>query len=233
MNQLIRKNAVTLAILSKKRVAMLLVVAVISAGTWIGCNSTLFLNPAFVNSATGEVFPLTPGDRAAFVLVRGNNTTQSAIEFVVTAERLVPDDDDPDVLNPVLETFRLLTQPTAQANDLGVLLDCPVARVGLGENLDRPQTEPGLFVGATAVGAGGFGVPPNINPLSADFGNFDCGDTIVFQASTAGGAVGGVIVASFVLDDAGQPDVPSGIDTFVNARSLLEEQELDDDDVGG
>lgn len=223
-------NAFFSAILSVRRVAILSVVAVISAGTWIGCNSTLFFNPAFVNSTTGEIFPLTPGDRAAFVLVRGNNTSQSAIEFVVTAERLVPDDADPDVLNPVLQTFRLLTQPTAQANDMGVLLDCPVARIGLGEVIDDPTTEPGLFVGATAVGAGGFGVPPNINPLSADFGNFDCGDTIVYQASTAGGSVGGVIVAAFVLDDAGQPDPPTGLDTFVNARSLLEQQELDDED---
>lgn len=211
----------------------LLAAAPILAVLWFGCNGTLFFNPAFVNSTTGEIFPLTPGDRAGFVLVRGNNTTQSSIEFVVTAERLEPDPDDPDVLNPVRETFRLLTQPTAQANDLGVLLNCPVSRVGLGENLDRPQTEPGLFVGATAVGAGGFGVPPNINPLSIDIGNFDCGDTIVYQASEAGGAVGGVIVASFVLNDDSQPAVPTGIDTFVNTRALLEEQITDDEDDDG
>lgn len=231
VNHTKRKNSMFPAISSRKRFVLLTVIAVVSAGTWNGCNSALFFNPAFINSATGEIFPLTPGDRAAFVLVRGNNTTQSSIEFVVSAERLVPDEDDPNVMNPVLVTYHLLTQPTAQANDLGVLLDCPVSRVGLGEDtIDQPQSEPGLFVGATAVGAGGFGVPPNINPLSADFGNFDCGDTIVYQASTAGGAVGGVIVASFVLDDAGQPDPPSGLDTFVNARSLIEEQRLDDEE---
>ena len=208
-------------------------IALMAAAWTGGCSSTLLLNPAFVNSTTGEVFPLTPGDRSGFVLVRVNNTTQNPIEFVVTAERLVPAPDDPTVTNQVTQSFRLLTQPTAQANDLGVLLDCPVARVGLGENIDRPGTEPGLFVGATAVGAGGFGVPPNINPLSADIGNFDCGDTIVYQASEAGGAVGGVIVASFVLNAESQPAVPTGIDTFMNARSLLEEQMADNSNNGG
>jgi hypothetical protein len=194
-----------------------------------GCASTLVFNPAFVNTATGDVFPLTPGDRAGFVLVRGNNSTPQAIEFVVTAERLVLSEENPDETTVITETYNLLTQPQNQANDLGVLIECPVLRVGLGENIDRPQSEPGLFIGATAVGVGGFGVPSGINPLDSEFGNFDCGDTIVYRAAEAGGSVGGVVVAAFVLDDETQPDQIQGIDTFVNTRTLIEEQQLESD----
>jgi len=192
-----------------------------------GCPSTLVLNPAFVNNATGEIFPLTPGDRASFVFVRVNNTTDFPIEFLVTTERRVPSEDDPMETVIVTDSVRLQTQGTSLANDLGVLVDCPVVRVGLGEDLDRPTTEPGLFIGAQTAGFFGVGVPPNINPLDSDFGNFDCGDTIVFQASEAGNQVGGVTVRAFVLNDDEQASDPVGPDTFVNTRSLLETEEAE------
>lgn len=194
-----------------------------------GCSNTLIFNPAFVNQQTGDVFPLTPGDRTSFVLARANNTTALPIEFVITAERQVASADDPDTFVTERETHRLLTQPLQSANDMGVLFDCPVSRIGLGETLDRPTTEPGIFVNAEAVGAGGFGVPPNANPLDADFGNFDCGDTIIFVASESANVAGGVIVSVFLLDDEGQPDVVRGLDTFVNARTLIEEQSFDEE----
>jgi hypothetical protein len=108
------------------------------------------------------------------------------------------------------------------------LFDCPIGRIGLGENLDRPSTEPGVFVGAEEIGVGGLGVPANVNPLSAAVGNFDCGDTIIFQASEASSAVGGVAVRSFILDDEALATEITGIDTFVNARSFLEEQQLEE-----
>jgi hypothetical protein len=192
----------------------------------LGCNPTLYFNPSFLNQATGEVFPLAPGDRSDFIMIRVNNTTTVPIEFLITAERRVESDAGSDVFPVESESYRLLTQPSQQANDLGILLDCPVYRIGLGENLDRPFTEPGLFVGATAVGAGGFGIPGNVNPLNSESGNFDCGDTIVFQASEAVGTAGGVVASTFVLDDEELPDQSIFLDTFVNARSFLEESRV-------
>ncbi|GJM25232.1 MAG: hypothetical protein DHS20C16_16470 [Phycisphaerae bacterium] len=194
--------------------------------TMFGCNASLLLNPSFLNQQTGEIFPLVPGDRTGFVLVRANNSSSAAIEFVITAERRLPSDDDPSGFTIEKETFRVLTQPQQAANDLGVLIECPIFRLGLGEDLDRPGTEPGLFVGATAVGAGGFGVPSNVNPLNSDSTNFDCGDTVVFQAREAPNTAGGVLAASFVLDDEGFSGDIIGLDTFGNARALLEEQRI-------
>jgi len=194
-----------------------------------GCNSTLIFNPAFVNQQSGDVFPLVPADRTNFILVRGNNTTTASIEFVITAERRIPSPEDPTTIIPQLTTRRVLTQPTQSANDMGVLFDCPVTRIGLGETLDRPTTEPGIFIGAQAVGAGGFGVPPNINPLDTTLGNFDCGDTIIFVASESASVAGGVVVFAFLLDDETQPQVIRGLDTFANARTLIEEQQIEEE----
>jgi hypothetical protein len=191
----------------------------------LGCASTLFLNPSFVNQQTGEVYPLVPDDRSGFILIRVNNATRADIEFVVTAELIRPSEDDPSTTVIVPVSYNLLTQSDQAANDLGVLVDCPVYRIGLGEDLDRPATEPALYINATAVGQGGVGVPGNVNPLNSDAGNFDCGDTIVFQAREAAGLPGGVLAASFVLDDDAFTDAVTGVDTFVHARSFLEEQE--------
>lgn len=196
------------------------------ASAIVGCNASLLLNPSFLNQQTGEVFPLVPGDRTGFILVRANNASSASIEFVVTAERRLPSDDDPSGFTIEKQTYRLLTQPQQAANDLGVLIECPIFRLGLGEDLDRPNTEPGLFVNATAVGAGGFGVPSNVNPLNSDSTNFDCGDTVVFQAREAPNTAGGIVAASFVLDDEGFSGDIIGLDTFGNARALLEEQRI-------
>lgn len=196
------------------------------ASAMVGCNASLLLNPSFLNQQTGEVFPLVPGDRTGFILVRANNASSASIEFVVTAERRLPSDDDPSGFTIEKQTYRLLTQPQQAANDLGVLIECPIFRLGLGEDLDRPNTEPGLFVNATAVGAGGFGVPSNVNPLNSDSTNFDCGDTVVFQAREAPNTAGGIVAASFVLDDEGFSGDIIGLDTFGNARALLEEQRI-------
>jgi hypothetical protein len=201
-------------------------VLMLLVSTMVGCNASLLLNPSFLNQQTGEVFPLVPGDRTGFVLVRANNSSSVAIEFVITAERRLPSEDDPSGFTIEKQTFRVLTQPQQAANDLGVLIECPIFRLGLGEDLDRPNTEPGLFVGATAVGAGGFGVPSNVNPLNSDSTNFDCGDTVIFQAREAPNTAGGIVAASFVLDDEGFSGDIIGLDTFGNARALLEEQRI-------
>jgi hypothetical protein len=194
-----------------------------------GCSDILLFNPAFINQRTGDVFPLVPSDRAGFVLARANNTTSVPIEFVITAERRVPSVEDPDTFVLELETRRVLTQPVQSANDMGVLFNCEIDRLGLGEILDRPTTEPGIFVNAEAVGAGGFGVPPNANPLSQDAENFDCGDTVIFVASESNSVAGGVVISIFLLDDELQPQEVRGLDTFVNARTLIEEQSFEEE----
>ncbi|NOX57443.1 MAG: hypothetical protein GXP29_01125 [Planctomycetes bacterium] len=202
-----------------------LICAAVLSSLVVGCNASLLLNPAFLNQQTGEIFPLVPGDRTGFVLVRANNTSAVPIEFVITAERRLPSDDDPSGFVIEKQTFRVLTQPQQTANDLGVLIECPIFRLGLGEDLDRPNTDDGLFLGAQAVGAGGVGVPSNVNPLNSDSANFDCGDTVVFQVRAAPNTSGGVVASTFVLDDEAFSGT-SVFDTFGQARALLEEQRI-------
>ncbi len=196
----------------------------------LGCNSNASLfNPSFVNFTSGGVVPLTPGLASQFILVRVvNNTNDTSIEFVVTVEReeQVSQGDDL-VTQTTRETQRLITFPVGTAFEQGVLFECPVTRVGLGENLNNPTTEPALFLNAQVGGQAGFGVPGNVNPLDARVGNFTCGDTIVFQATEQAGTVGGVRVGSFVLPAADQP-TEYRIDTFNNVRRFIEEQQPDE-----
>ena len=143
----------------------------------VGCNNAMIFNPAFINQGSGEFFPLAPAERTDFILVRGNNSTTVPLEFLITVERIVDSGNDDGTTEIAKESYRIFTPSDARANDMGILVDCPVYRIGLGENLDRPQTEPGVFVNATAAGVGGLGVPANVNPLNIEAGNFTCGDT--------------------------------------------------------
>ena len=193
---------------------------------------TQYLNPSFVNYSTGEVFPLAPGAASGFVLVRTVNRTQDLdIEFVVTSERqiveFVVDAEgeitSEEVITTSTETVFLQTYSGGLANEVGILLDCPVSRVGLGEDLRYPFDEPGLFVGTTGEDlAQGFGVPGRVNPLDLAASNYACGDTIVFEVIYQAGAVGGVKVNTFVLSAADQPSDFSGRHTFNNARALVD-----------
>ena len=95
--------------------------------------------------------------------------------------------------------------------------------MGLGENIDFPGTEPGLYIGAVPGEQEGFGVPGSVNPLSAAAGNYECGDTLIFDAAIRSGTVGNTRVTTFVLDADEQPTEVSGPDTFNNARTVIEE----------
>jgi len=191
---------------------------------------TLFLSPSFVNYAVGGVVPLAPGESSGFILVRAVNRTTNAIEFVVTVEREVfaiqtfePDADD---TGPTTElyTYHLQTFPGGLTNEVGILIDCPVIRVGLGEDLNSPADGQGLIVGTGDEGlVVGSGVPGNVNPLDSRAGNFSCGDTLVFDAIEVLGVVGNVKVNTFVLSAEGQPATFSGPDTFNSARSLVDQ----------
>lgn len=204
----------------------------------IGCGGTVgVFNPAFVNSVSGDVFPVTPGPSAEFVLVRVVNETGQISTFDVTVEQEVVElDDDGNILldangDPLtrIEVIRrrLLTAPDAPANESGILFDCstsPIARVGLGENL--LPTDAAIFVGGEGVaGSPGFGVTAsNLNPLSRDAGNFECGDTVIFQAFQSLGVPGGVGLASFVINSDQAPGAYSGPDTFANFQGIQESQ---------
>jgi len=203
-----------------------------TGGILWGCNAG-FLNPAFANVLSGGVVPLTPGPESQFVLVRVvNGTNDVPIEFVVTAERqLVVDEAGSFVTQTTTETHRLITFPTGNAAEMGLLLDCNpgLTRIGLGENLDLPNTDPGLFLNAAVAGTTGFGVPAGIAALDARAGNFECGDTVIFQAFTSSGSIGGVSVNSALLDFQSQPSQFVGRDTFLNARIFLELQVLNNE----
>lgn len=217
----------------------------------VGCGSATIFNPAFVNTFEGGVYPLTPGPRAPYVLVRVVNETTQNVEFVVTVEREVFQVDEngnirfqdtngngqydvgePLVTEPLRETANLTTVPLGNANDIGVLFDCRgsiITRIGLGENL--LPTDAAAFVGGQGAGGGvGFGVAATDVPaLSYYENNFDCGDTVIFRAFVATGQAGGVGLQSLLLPGSEQPDSYSGADTFVTYDQFLESQIQEDE----
>lgn len=216
------------------------VIGLLAAGWSCGNGAGLF-NPAFVNTFQGGVFPLTPGPRADFVLVRTVNETPDLVTFIVTIERRVVDLDaegNPqfdDVGNPVTslvnETVRLNTVPGGRAAEMGVVFPCdvsPVTRVGLGENL-LPSDAAAFVGGGGPAGSPGFGIPVgNLNPLDIADSNFNCGDTIIFRAIESTGVTGGIALESFLLPGSEQPSIFNGPNTFVNLQSFLESQIRED-----
>ena len=218
----------------------IVLLSVVSLASGCGAGIAVF-NPAFVNTVAGGVVPVTPGPGAAFVLVRCLNETTQVIEFIVTVEteELVTDDegnfqlDENDQFNtrPERQTVRLTATPNTNARDVGTLFACgesPVTVVGLGENL--LPTDAAVFVGGQGTGgAAGFGVPAgNLNPLVLEVGNFNCGDTIIYQAFNSNSVAGGVALQSFLLPGSEQPSVFAGPDTFVTVQTLLDASAADE-----
>ena len=116
------------------------------------------------------------------------------------------------------------TLPVGQSREVGTLFACgksPVTHVGLGEDL--LPTDAAVFVGGQGVGgAAGFGVTAgDLNPLQLAVGNFNCGDTIIFQAFRAISVAGGVALQAFLLPGSEQPSIFSGPNTFVNLEQFL------------
>jgi len=198
-----------------------------------GCNpsATLF-SDELRNLTSGNVVPLTPGQPSNFVFVRLVNETQDAIQFVVTAERqfAVLDEEGNRVIQTENETVHLNTFPLESVNEIGALFDCPVTRVGLGDDLNS-ITSPGLFVldnfdpeDPTAGLGQGAGVTSGLGPLDSRVGNFGCGDTLVFRVIESQGSVGNLQVQAFVLLASTQPTEFTGPHTFNNARNFIESQ---------
>lgn len=199
-----------------------------------GCG---IFDPSFLNTFTGGVFPRTPGPNAAFVLVLGDNDTSRTVEFIVTIERNVLDLDDSGaaqidengqfLTEPVRETVRLCTPPGGGAQRIGTLFACgesPVTLVGLGENL-LPTDRHVLVGGDCGTSAPGSGITvPNLNPLEIAVGNFNCGDTIIFQALEDSAVAGGISVRVLLLPGSEQPGTFSGPNTFANYAEFLDAQ---------
>ena len=190
------------------RRAKLLALAALAAV--VGCfDPALLLNPAFVNTFQGGLFPFVPRPENNFVLVRVVNSTTEPVTFIVTVERERLVGEEVGIVNET-ETINVFTDTGDQANESGILFDCfaenKITRIGLGEDLNRPTSEAGLLVGSFADIVQGFGVPPNINPLSSEAGDFDCGDTVIYEAFLSANAPGGFKVAAFVLDWETQPE---------------------------
>jgi hypothetical protein len=216
-----------------------------------GCGTGLF-NAAFVNSfGGGGIYPVTPGPRADFVLARASNSTDSVLTFFVTIERerlALDSEGRPQfgengeiITEIVLESVQLTTIPGGRASDLGTLFPCSesagaVRRIGLGETLspgdahvfviDAAAYDPTNPLGAQI----GNGVEdPTLNPLSLFAGNFNCGDTVVFQAFQSTGASGGIRIRTFVSPGSEQPDQFSGANTFLSFEQFLQAQVREDE----
>ncbi len=205
------------------------------ATVWVVNCGGAGLNPAFVNTFTGGVVPVTPGPGAAFVLVRCVNDASQTVEFIVTIEREVAvrdengnvqvDENGDAITRPLRQTVQLDTQAVGTSRELGTLFECgesPVTKVGLGENLE--PTDIAAFVGGQgAGGAPGFGVPAEgLNPLQLDVGNFNCGDTIIYRAFLSNAVAGGVALESLLLPGSEQFTEFSGPNTFVNYQTLVQ-----------
>jgi len=229
MNQPQAANLEEVCRMRKGNKASVLAAMVLAPFVLAGCgdNVTLF-NPSFINTTRGGVVPLVPKPESQFILVQCINRTPNPVQFILTIEREdVTDsggDGEPLIPQLVSETRLLDTFPEGLNNSTGILFNCPVVRVGLGENLNFPDDFPGLLIGqpGTDVIIQGFGVPGGVNPLDSRAGNFQCGDTLIFEVITSTGVPGNVSVGTFLLAADTQPVDYSGPDTFVNARELLE-----------
>jgi len=179
-----------------------------------GCGDSMAIfNPAFINTLVGGQVPVTPGPGAAFILVRCVNETDVPVRFIVTVERANPilsDDgtfelgDDGQVLTTreLDLPLELVTTAGGLGREIGALFSCgesPVTRLGLGQNLLRGDVA--VFIDAQGIGgAQGFGVvADDLNPLTLEAGNFNCGDTIIFRAFEKDAVVGGVGLQTYRL----------------------------------
>lgn len=194
-------------------------------------------NPQFRSTITGGEVPRTPGPNGAFVLALGENETNRTVEFIITIERNVLDLDDNGaaqfdedgrfLVRPVRETVRICTPPSGGGQRLGTLFACgeePVTLLGLGANL-LPTDRHVLVGGDCSSSAPGTGITvPNHNPLQLSTGNFNCGDTVIFQALADSSVAGGITVKILLLPGSEQPGSFAGPNTFANLTEFLDAQ---------
>jgi hypothetical protein len=226
---------VNMQMVRKSAIGLVAILVLVGMGPFVGgCGDValLVLNPSFVNQSQGGLFPLVPRQNTGLLLARVVNSTDQSITFQVTIERaFAVDVGDMGGTITETETIDLFTVPGALSSESGVLFTCtdesPITRIGLGRNLNQPTTDSGLFIGGAGDIIQGFGVPANINPLSSIFGDFRCGDTIVFQSIVSTNAPGGFKVQAFVLSQDGQPS-NTARNTFQVAADFFNDRPSDE-----
>ncbi len=166
--------------------------------------STGCLNPQFVNSLSGNFYPVAPGG-TGFVLARVVNDTDATVDFQLTA--------DTGTVTPSTVTFRGL-DPLSREE--GTMFAWPILRLGLG-NLDNPL-EPSI----TATFADGLTirVPFARAPLVGGT-DFQRGDTVVFRLTADSRSPTYIRVAIGRINGAGQQGPFSRANTFQVAELLL------------
>ncbi|GMV97407.1 MAG: hypothetical protein AMXMBFR83_17650 [Phycisphaerae bacterium] len=162
------------------------------------------LNPDFVSTNLGGLYPSAPGDEP-FLLVRVVNDTTATLDIPISFE---------DGTNSLPFT---ITDLTPAGREVGVLLDWPVTRVAVGdlENPFLPSVVASLPNGINVV------IPPNQYALRAGV-DYNRGDAIVYRfvADARNPAAIGVTIAK--IDGSTQQGPFTRADTFRTVRQLLQ-----------
>lgn len=168
-------------------------------GLTAGC-----LNPDFVSTNFGGLYPAAPGDEP-FLLVRVVNDTTATLDIPISFE---------DGTGALPFT---ITDLTPEGREVGVLLDWPVSRVAIGdlENPFLPSVVASLPNGINFI------FPPNQFALQAGV-NYNRGDAIIYRfvADARNPAAIGVTIAK--IDGSTQQGPFSRADTFRTVRQLLQ-----------
>jgi hypothetical protein len=157
------------------------------------------LNPAFVNGLSGgSVVPLAPGDAPYIQVILANATTKYSIGVQLGWT---------PAYQGVTSAALAGIAPGAQH---GMLLGCPIDRIGLGNPLDLTLPALTLDDGTTVVN-----VPASAFPLTVSAGtDFSCGDSILFTVTEDRTNGYGIQVAAGRIEGSTQTGPFSGPDTF-------------------
>ena len=147
------------------------------------------LNPDVVNSASGALYPIAPGDEP-FLLVRVINDTTATLDVPIVY------DDGFSGTPPVY----LINELSPEVRETGVLLDWPVFSVAAGSLTDPwfPSITANLPDGSTAS------VPFGLSALRAGV-DYDSGDTVIFYLNHDARSEAYMTVSVGVIDGATQP----------------------------
>ena len=172
----------------------------------VGLMTLACLNPTLTNTISGGAnVPITPGT-TDFILIQVINNSSFFLDAIVNVD--VPGGG----LTANLDTIFANIRPSG--GNAGVVLPCPVDRVGLGDLNNLSSV--GFSVGLTT--ADQVGIAWGQAPLVSGF-NYECGDTIIFASINDANANGGVRIDAGVVDGAAQP-VPV-VDTFGTLEAVL------------
>jgi hypothetical protein len=162
------------------------------------------LNPAFLNSRSGGLYPTAPGDQP-FVLATVINDTQATIDV-----RILVDEGRPT------PTSYLFTDLDPQSRLAGTLIPFPFLRIAVGD-LDNP-----FGAGTVATFQNGLTVQvPSGMPAMIAGVDFKEGDTIFFHFVGDPRAPSAIRTSAGILDGSSQVGPFGRADTFETVKLLL------------